>query len=95
MIYTWAFKFVHILTFSGEQVVVVVKLEREDEEEVSPHVIAPFFPQVRRLFQRSLLCVCVNKVAGMCSECVFCGILHLQKREEGWWVVIGDPKSNK
>ena len=31
---------------SGDQVVVVVKLEREDEEEVSPHVIAPFFPQV-------------------------------------------------
>jgi len=25
---------------------VSVKLEREDEEEVSPHVIAPFFPQV-------------------------------------------------
>ena len=25
---------------------VTVKLEREDEEEVSPHVIAPFFPQV-------------------------------------------------
>lgn len=33
---------------SGEQVVVTVKLEREDEEEVSPHVIAPFFPQVRQ-----------------------------------------------
>ena len=28
---------------------VVVKLEREDEEEGSPHVIAPFFPQVRDL----------------------------------------------
>ena len=27
---------------------VTVKLEREDEEEVSPHVIAPFFPQVRQ-----------------------------------------------
>ncbi|CAI8023511.1 U5 small nuclear ribonucleoprotein 200 kDa helicase [Geodia barretti] len=46
---------------SGEQVVVVVKLEREDEEETLPQVIAPFFPQ---------------------------------KREEGWWVVIGDPKTN-
>ncbi len=23
-----------------------VKLEREDEEDLSPHVIAPFFPQV-------------------------------------------------
>ena len=31
---------------SGEPVVVSVKLEREDEEEVSPYVIAPFFPQV-------------------------------------------------
>jgi hypothetical protein len=35
---------------SGSQVVIVVKLEREDEEEGSPHVIAPFFPQVRSLF---------------------------------------------
>ena len=34
------------LLSSGDQVVVAVKLEREDEEEVSPHVIAPFFPQV-------------------------------------------------
>ena len=34
---------------SGSQVVIVVKLEREDEEEGSPHVIAPFFPQVRSL----------------------------------------------
>ena len=25
---------------------VIVKLEREDEEETSPQVIAPFFPQV-------------------------------------------------
>lgn len=46
---------------SGHSVVVNVKLEREDEEEVSPYVIAPFFPQ---------------------------------RREEGWWVVIGDPKAN-
>ena len=30
----------------GEQVVVIVRLEREDEEETSPQVIAPFFPQV-------------------------------------------------
>ncbi|KAF4517384.1 hypothetical protein B566_EDAN009812 [Ephemera danica] len=43
----------------GDTVNVVVSLEREDE--VSGHVIAPFFPQ---------------------------------KREEGWWVVIGDAKSN-
>ena len=26
-----------------------VKLEREDEEDLSPHVVAPFFPQVRKL----------------------------------------------
>ncbi|XP_019848948.1 PREDICTED: U5 small nuclear ribonucleoprotein 200 kDa helicase-like [Amphimedon queenslandica] len=45
----------------GHSVVVDVKLEREDEEEVSPFVIAPFFPQ---------------------------------RREEGWWIVIGDPKTN-
>lgn len=31
---------------SGGSVVVNVKLAREDEESVSPHVIAPFFPQV-------------------------------------------------
>jgi pre-mRNA-splicing helicase BRR2 len=44
---------------SGRTVNVNVSLERE--EEVSPMVIAPFFPQ---------------------------------KREEGWWVVVGDPKAN-
>ena len=32
---------------SGDQVVVSVQLEREDDEEVSPFVMAPFFPQVR------------------------------------------------
>jgi len=26
-----------------------VKLEREDEEAVAPHVVAPFFPQVREI----------------------------------------------
>ena len=41
----WPLNFV-IAVCSGSQVVVVVKLEREDEEEGSPHVIAPFFPQV-------------------------------------------------
>ncbi len=30
----------------GSQVMLSVKLEREDEEDLSPHVIAPFFPQV-------------------------------------------------
>ena len=38
-----------MIVCSGSQVMVVVKLEREDEEEGSPHVIAPFFPQVRSL----------------------------------------------
>ena len=38
-----------MIVCSGSQVVIVVKLEREDEEEGSPHVIAPFFPQVRSL----------------------------------------------
>ena len=41
----------------GSQVVVVVKLEREDEEEGSPHVIAPFFPQVSSYTIMILLCV--------------------------------------
>ncbi len=36
----------------GASVVVNVKLEREEEGNVSPHVIAPFFPQV---------CVCLLK----------------------------------
>lgn len=31
---------------TGSPVMVNVKLEREDEETVAPHVIAPFFPQV-------------------------------------------------
>jgi pre-mRNA-splicing helicase BRR2 len=44
---------------SGEQVVVNVSLEREDE--VSGPVLAPLFPQ---------------------------------KREENWWVVVGDTKTN-
>lgn len=33
---------------SGSQVQIAVNLEREDED-VSPHVIAPFFPQVSLL----------------------------------------------
>ena len=37
---------VFICPCSGSPVVVNVKLEREDEESVAPHVIAPFFPQV-------------------------------------------------
>lgn len=40
---------------SGSSVLVEVKLEREDEENVSPHVIAPFFPQVWFLFKSMLL----------------------------------------
>ena len=44
----WSFtcKCLVCLLFSGSPVVVNVKLEREDEEAVAPHVIAPFFPQV-------------------------------------------------
>ena len=42
---------------SGEQVTVSVSLEREDEEEVSPYVIAPFFPQVNT---HKILTVYVN-----------------------------------
>eukprot|EP00112_Aurelia_sp_Birch-Aquarium-sp1_P011482 Seg2414.1 transcript_id=Seg2414.1/GoldUCD/mRNA.D3Y31 product="U5 small nuclear ribonucleoprotein 200 kDa helicase" protein_id=Seg2414.1/GoldUCD/D3Y31 len=45
--------------YSGKPVVVMVELEREDEQ--PGPVIAPFFPQ---------------------------------KREEGWWLVIGEQKSN-
>ena len=32
--------------YSDQSVTISVSLEREDEEEVSPYVIAPFFPQV-------------------------------------------------
>ena len=46
--------------FSGKPVIVMVELEREDEQ-LGP-VIAPFFPQ---------------------------------KREEGWWLVIGEQKTNR
>ena len=46
--------------FSGKPVVVMVELEREDEQ--PGPVIAPFFPQ---------------------------------KREEGWWLVIGEQKTNR
>ena len=52
---------VAVVWCSGQTVSVVVALEREDDEEVSPYVTAPFFPQ---------------------------------KREEGWWLVIGQPKTN-
>ncbi len=40
---------------SGQAVTIAVSLEREDEEEVSPYVIAPFFPQVRNTIQ------CINQ----------------------------------
>ena len=68
---------------------VSVKLEREDEEEVSPHVIAPFFPQVS-------VWVCSTVVVWLLTHLhLLCFSLLPQKREEGWWVVIGDPKSNR
>lgn len=55
-----------------------VAVQLEREDEVSGPVIAPFFPQV------------ITKNGFFTPiRCTF-----FQKREEGWWVVIGDPKSN-
>ncbi len=53
-----------------------MKLEREDEESVAPHVIAPFFPQVGvacglEYVHDFILCVCV------CCRNV--------KKDGGWW----------
>lgn len=64
---------------SGSTVNVVVQLEREDEV-VGP-VVAPLFPQVSFAYFFLLSAFYWNG-------------LPLQKREEGWWVVIGDPKGN-
>ena len=79
---------------SGEPVVVSVKLEREDEEEVSPYVIAPFFPQVC-----VCVCTCAKRILSfLFSFFPFLILSHffsVQRREEGWWVVIGDPKNNR
>ena len=60
--------------FSGSPVVVTVKLEREEEESVAPHVIAPFFPQVS-------ICCC------FCSSLVSPGpnFLHALGRELLYW----------
>ena len=30
----------------------------------------------------------------LCVDRPSCVFVWIQKREEGWWVVIGDPKSN-
>lgn len=70
---------------SGSPVLVQVQLERE--EEVTGPVIAPLFPQVTYITFLSIFFWIGMKM----NSCV---ISLLQKREEGWWVVIGDPKSN-
>ena len=63
---------------SGSTVNVVVQLEREDE--VTGPVIAPFYPQV-----------CIINLVFLAT---FLQLYFPQKREEGWWVVVGDPRSN-
>lgn len=56
-----------------------VSIER-DEANAGP-VIAPFFPKVSQL---QLLFIFTDTR-------IFC---FLQKREEGWWLVIGEVKTN-
>jgi pre-mRNA-splicing helicase BRR2 len=68
---------------SGSSVNIVVQLEREDD--VTGPVIAPLFPQKRKLLLWSLLDVPKTYVHFSPSSL---------SGEEGWWVVIGDPKSN-
>ena len=59
--------FAPLATVRGSQVVLSVKLEREDEEDLSPHVVAPFFPQVRKL-ANSKPPQCTNKLSAMISS---------------------------
>lgn len=59
-----------------------VQLERE--EEFSGAVLAPFFPQVS----------CPNAGALNLRHVGNCLSIGLQKREEGWWLVIGDAAAN-
>ena len=47
--YYYYYYYYYYCYFSGQSVVVDVKLEREDDEQVSPFVIAPFFPQVSHM----------------------------------------------
>lgn len=83
--------------FSGSPVLVQVQLERE--EEVTGPVIAPLFPQVNfsmcLLFTRMTLPLFGTLAVTMSSHMSITIVFQsVQKREEGWWVVIGDPKSN-
>lgn len=65
----------------------LVQLERE--EEVTGPVIAPLFPQVRARPAGG-----VNQAGDRPPLAPLNPSLPPQKREEGWWVVIGDSKSN-
>lgn len=74
---------------SGQTVNVAVQLEREDE--VTGPVIAPFYPQVSFFFflrTQNML----NRFRK--STNFWKNKFDLQKREEGWWVVVGDPRNN-
>lgn len=68
---------------SGQTVNVAVQLEREDE--VTGPVIAPFYPQVSVPTQPTFGVEIL--IYDLFSQ-------FLQKREEGWWVVVGDPRNN-
>lgn len=77
--------------------VVLVQLERE--EEVTGPVIAPLFPQVCVLGLREGFWGSGRGEAASCvrwapSPTLCVRFVLWQKREEGWWVVIGDSKSN-
>lgn len=77
--------------------VVLVQLERE--EEVTGPVIAPLFPQVcvlglREGFWGSGRGEVASCVRWAPSPTLCVRFVLWQKREEGWWVVIGDSKSN-
>ena len=80
-------------------------MQLEREEEVTGPVIAPLFPQVPvsqssstfDLLSKPLGCKVPGCSVSRPSSFVLTPRVFsvcLQKREEGWWVVIGDPKSN-
>lgn len=49
---------------------------------------------LKACFLVSCFCNCLPGVAAIRFYSGFVGFWSLQKREEGWWVVIGDAKSN-